>query len=85
VSNIPDISYVPYYIPQNTNTVSGGILLDFVYFPYKKVGLAASMGSLNYTHNDIKETSYGYKSTTNTFGFNFFSGVNFSVFYSFGK
>lgn len=85
LSDIPNVPNVPYSVPQKSTTVAGGVLLDFVYFPYKKVGLAASMGSLSYTHQDSKEPSYNYKSTTDSFGFNFFSSVNFSVFYAFGK
>jgi hypothetical protein len=85
LSDLTGIPNIPYYTPQSSNTTSGGILLDFVYFPYKKVGFAASMGSLSYSHNDVKQTQYGYDSSSNTFGFNFFSSVNFSVFYAFGK
>jgi hypothetical protein len=78
-------SNTPYTGPQSQTLASGGIGLDFVYFPYKKVGLAASIGSLSYTHNDAKQPQSGYSTRSNSVGFNFASGVNFSVFFAFGK
>jgi hypothetical protein len=59
--------------------------LDFVYFPYKELGLAASMGSLNYTHEYTKQAQNGYNTKSDSFGFSFFSGINFSAFFAFGK
>ena len=34
----------------NLDIYSGGIQLDFVYYPTKKIGVAAGLGNLSYTH-----------------------------------
>lgn len=71
--------------PISGRILSGGLGLDFVYFPCKKLGLAASPGSLRYTSiyrkDDIMHTEGSY----NKFGFNFVSGINLSVFFAFDK
>jgi long-subunit fatty acid transport protein len=61
---------------------SGGIGLDFVYFPIKKLGLSAGMGSISYTHQVVDGTSKG---TSNSFGLNFANSLSLSVNYVFGK
>jgi hypothetical protein len=85
LSTIPAGSYIPYYESQKGNSAGGGLALDFVYFPYKKLGLAASMGSLSYNHYDSSNDQDGYKTRSNSVNLSVFSGVNFSVFYAFGK
>jgi hypothetical protein len=63
--------------------ISGGLGLDFVYFPCKELGLAASPGSLRYTSIYRKDDIMHTKGSYNKFGFNFVSGVNLSVFFAF--
>jgi hypothetical protein len=61
---------------------NGGIGLDFVYFPIKKLGLSAGMGNISYTHQNTDGDSKG---TSNSFGLNFANSLNLSVNYVFGK
>ena len=64
------------------NTYSGGLGLDFVYFPVKRLGLTAALGGLTYAHQDVKGTS---PYTTNTFDANFMNRFVFSINYVFGN
>jgi hypothetical protein len=66
----------------SSDIYNGGIGLDFVYFPIKKLGLSASMGNISYTHQIIDGDSKG---TSNSFGLNFANSLNLSVNYVFGK
>lgn len=61
----------------------GGLNLDLVYFPARRLGLASYLGTLAYTHSRSRGNSY----TTDSSGFNanLVSSVNLSIFYSFGK
>lgn len=78
-ANMPD------YGPQTDTNVSAGVGLDLVYFPYKKLGLTASLGSLGYNHDDTKQPQSGLNTSSNSFGFSFFSGVDLTAFFVFGK
>lgn len=65
-----------------SNTYSGGVGLDFVYFPVKRLGLTAVLGGLSYAHQDTKGTN---PSTSNSFDASFANRFVFSVNYAFGK
>jgi len=66
----------------NNDSYAGGIDLDFVYFPIKKLGLSAGMGNITYSH----QITNGYtKGTSNTFSLNFANSLNLSVNYVFGR
>ena len=63
---------------------TAGIGLDFVYFPVKKIGLVASLGSLAFSH--IKSEGATNTNKQTDFGLNFFSSAQtFSIVYIFGK
>ncbi|MFD0766670.1 autotransporter outer membrane beta-barrel domain-containing protein [Mucilaginibacter lutimaris] len=70
----------PSYYNNTNKTYSGGIGLDFVYFPVKKLALAARMGNINYSHQKMEGYTEG---TSNGFNASFVNGVNFSVNYVF--
>jgi hypothetical protein len=66
---------------------SGGISMDLVYYPAPKIGLAAALGSLTYSHqtqrttpNNASET----KTSTNQFGLNVTNSLQLSIYYVFG-
>lgn len=65
-----------------SNIYSGGLGLDFVYFPVKRLGLTAALGGLNYAHQDIKGTN---PSTSNSFDASFANRFIFSINYAFGN
>ena len=70
------------YYNYDTDIYNGGIGLDFVYFPIKKLGLAARMGNMSYTHQTVDGTSKG---TSNSFNLSFANSLSLSVNYVFGK
>jgi hypothetical protein len=65
-----------------SNTYSGGVGLDFVYFPVKRLGLTAVLGGLSYAHQDTKGTN---PSTSNSFDASFANRFIFSINYAFGN
>ncbi|GAB2684901.1 hypothetical protein GCM10027037_02800 [Mucilaginibacter koreensis] len=70
------------------NRLNAGIGLDFVYFPVRRIGLAASIGSLSYEKVYYKELSGGrlmQEQRDHAFGANLVSNLALSVYYSFGK
>jgi hypothetical protein len=66
----------------SSNTYSGGVGLDFVYFPVKRLGLTAVLGGLSYAHQDTKGTN---PSTSNSFDASFANRFIFSINYAFGN
>ena len=66
----------------NSNVYTGGVGIDFVYYPLKKLGLAATMGNLNYSHQNTTGNTDG---TYNSFNLVFANSLIFSVNYVFGK
>jgi hypothetical protein len=62
----------------NSNVYTGGVGLDFVYYPLKKLGLAAAMGNLNYSHQNTNGSTDG---TYNSFNLSFANSLIFSVNY----
>lgn len=66
----------------NSNVYTGGVGLDFIYYPLKKLGLAATMGNLNYSHQNSSGNTDG---TYNSFNLSFANSLIFSVNYIFGN
>jgi hypothetical protein len=66
----------------NLDIYSGGIQVDFVYYPTKKIGVAAGLGNLSYTHQKIAGFNDG---SQNTFNLSFVNSLALSVYYVFGK
>ncbi|MES2267954.1 MAG: hypothetical protein V4520_14430 [Bacteroidota bacterium] len=72
-----------YYATQynySNKIYAGGVGLDFVYFPVKKLGLAARLGNINYVY---QTTDGSNKGTYKAFNLNFVDAVDFSVNYVF--
>jgi hypothetical protein len=64
----------------HNNIYTGGVGLDFVYFPVKKLGLTAFLGGADYTH----QTQTGYtEGTYNSFNLSFANSLILSVNYIF--
>lgn len=70
------------YYNTTNDIYTGGIGLDFVYFPIKKLGLAARMGNINYSHQISDGSSKG---TSNSFNLNFINSLALSLNYVFGN
>jgi hypothetical protein len=66
----------------NRDTYGGGLSMDFVYYPAKKIGIAAGLANLGYSHQKNTGSSVG---TTNTFNLTFVDNLALSVYYVFGK
>lgn len=63
---------------------AAGIGVDFVYFPVKKIGLVASLGTLAYSQTKFEGANNTNKQTD--LGLSFFSNAQtFSIVYIFGK
>jgi hypothetical protein len=60
---------------------SGGLSVDFVYYPTSHIGLAAMLGNISYNHQKNKGDT---RSTANGFGVNLINNLSLSVFYTFG-
>jgi long-subunit fatty acid transport protein len=76
-----EYSYNP-VIKNHYDIYGGGIGLDFIYFPVKRLGLAARLGSANYFHQRSDENTQG---TSNSFNLAFVNSLSLSVNYVFGK
>jgi hypothetical protein len=68
---------------QEYKNFAAGLALDFVYFPVKKIGLVATMGSLGYAENKSVEQYNTNKQSS--IALSFFNSASFSVYYAFGK
>ncbi len=67
-----------------TKSFSAGLTLDFVYFPVRKIGLIASIGSLAYS--EVKFEGLNNTNKSSEIGLNFLgSSTSFSFVYVFGK
>jgi hypothetical protein len=65
-----------------SNIYTGGVGLDFVYFPVKRLALSAVLGGVNYSH----QTNTGsLEGTSNNFNLAFANALILSVNYVFGK
>ena len=66
-------------INAKTNNLGAGATFDLVYYPTTKLGIAANLLGLNYTHS---KTNGDYTANTNAFDFSFVnSGLGLSVFW----
>lgn len=67
------------------NSYEAGGTFELVYYPLKKMGLAATIANFNYTHVTASGDA-NYKDKQNNFNFNFINnGLYLSVFYVIGK
>jgi len=83
--NTYSTSYVNYDFNGTDNYYFGGIYLDLVYYPTKKLGLSAKLASLAYEHYSNNNTSQGHN-IGDTLNFSSISdGLSLSVFYVFGR
>ncbi|WP_454803652.1 hypothetical protein [Mucilaginibacter phyllosphaerae] len=64
-----------------SNQYTGGVGLDFVYFPVKRLGLSAVMGNLNYSRQTYTGSTEG---SSNNFNLAFANSLILSVNYVFG-
>jgi hypothetical protein len=80
-STYQEYSYNP-VVKNHSDIYGGGVGLDFIYFPVKKLGLAARLGSANYYHQKSDENILG---TSNNFNLSFVNSLSLSVNYVFGK
>lgn len=63
---------------------SAGLNLEFVYFPVKRIGLVASLGSLAYSRTEFERSTGDSKQTD--LSLNFLNNApSFSFYYVFGK
>lgn len=68
-----------------TNTFNAGINLDLVFFPSKRLGVAASIANLEYDHFKRNDVPTGDHETGDDLNFNFVNtGLVLSVFFIFG-
>jgi len=63
------------------NTYGGAVQLDFVYFPVKKIGLAAGLGNISYSKSKSTDSSV----SSDAFNASFVNNLSLSVYYVFGK
>jgi hypothetical protein len=69
----------------STNYYSVGGNVDLVFYPSKRLGIAATLANLEYYHYTTDNTTQGHDSG-DSFGFNFInSGLSVSVFFVFPK
>ncbi len=79
----PNYSNVPSYFGNN-KVFNAGVGLDLAFFPVKRFGLLASIGSLSYYH--AKGEQIGEATKENGVGLNFLtSELRFSAVYAFGR
>jgi hypothetical protein len=68
----------------STNSYIGSVNLGFVYYPIKRMGVSATLASLNYTHTSTLYAS-GLHGKTDNLNFAWISNnLGVSIFYVFG-
>jgi len=68
-----------------TDNFNAGVNLAVVYYPSKRLGVSASLASLNYNHYKTDSGNQGHSSGDDV-NFNFINdGLSLSIFYVFGK
>lgn len=72
------IGIMPDY--QKGHTIQAGGLLEFVYFPTKHLGLASTIGSVTYNHQNVKQ-SYA-ENKLSGFSVNFINSLSLNIFYA---
>jgi hypothetical protein len=73
-----------YNYNNTTNYYSAGANLDLVYFPSKKLGLAATLANLEYYHYNANNANQGHDNGDNLTFSLVNNGLTLSVFYVFG-
>jgi hypothetical protein len=69
-----------------TNDYNAGANLDLVYYPSPKVGIAATLVNLAYSHNKSTDNSSPNTNEVENFAFNFInSGLTLNVFFVLGS
>jgi hypothetical protein len=69
-----------------TDSYAAGVNLGLVYYPSKKVGVAATLANLNYSHYKSKDTNGQQSGSGDSIDFRLISNdIAISVFYTFGK
>ncbi|MDB5159279.1 MAG: hypothetical protein JWR50_3986 [Mucilaginibacter sp.] len=72
------------YNNNTSNSYGAGGTFELVYYPSKKMGIAANVANLNYTHV-IAKGDVNYKGKQDNFAFNFINnGLYLSIFYVIG-
>ncbi len=82
-------TYAPSYTAYNYKSISnyyfGGLSAELVYYPSKKLGVAATIANLEYEHFNINKTTQGHDDG-DSINFNFINnGLSLSIFYVIGK
>lgn len=72
---------------QSGNSISTGLLLDFVYFPNNRFGVFANLGAVSYSHiNSGYQNSSSFENTkTDSFGLRLTTTLNLSLVYCLRK
>ncbi|SDG14413.1 outer membrane beta-barrel protein [Mucilaginibacter sp. P25] len=71
--------------PTKTDSYVAGATMGLVYYPTKKLGVAATLANFSYNHSKIKDDYNSQIGSTNNVNFNIINnGVLLSVFYIFG-
>lgn len=74
-----------YNYDSKSSNFNAGVNLDLLFYPTKRLGLAASVASARYNHFKSEDPSYG-DSSGDSFGLNLITnGLYFSLFYTFGN
>jgi len=74
-----------YNVNSKQTEYSAGARLEFVYYPSKKLGLAAYIASVDYDHTKFDNGNSGHTSSDNVDLSLINKGLTLSVFYSFGS
>jgi hypothetical protein len=78
-------SYTAYNYKSTSNYYFGGLNTDIVYYPSKKLGIAATLMNLQYQHYKVDRTTQG-NDEGDAVNFSFInSNLSFSIFYIIGK
>ncbi|MGI4729077.1 MAG: hypothetical protein ACRYGB_10945, partial [Janthinobacterium lividum] len=83
----PQATNYNYNNNQSGNSISTGLLLDFVYFPTNRFGFFANLGAVSYSHiNSGYQNSSSIQNTkTDSFGLRLTTALNLSLVYCLGK
>jgi len=82
-------TYSSVYTTSNYNSLTsdyyGGVKVDLVYYPVRKLGVSATIANLQYSHYKFNNETFGNQSQNNV-GFGFINNnLSLSVFYVFSK
>jgi hypothetical protein len=81
-------NYSSYYsfddLNSNSNYYFGGVYLDLVYYPMKKMGMSARLANLSYEHYNNNNTTQGHNSGDELNFSDISDNLSLSIFYVFG-